>query len=129
MQMHRLLIRHGTMYLNRTKLGTKTTQLTRHISSFGCMKHIQITDDWSDTPTYGDKHLTQRLTKRCFKDFLEQELSCPSKQAAEICLTYPEFSERTLKIIKRNLDFLTLNGVTKPSIVDNPWMLTLANGW
>lgn len=142
--MHRLLIRCGSLSLHRNKLGAKTVDLTRHISSSLCsMKHsdisissslcsmqqCEITDDWKETPTYCENYQTRRLTMRRFKNFLEKILSYPSSQATEICRKYPEFGERTLNDIKKNVALVTQNGITTPLIAENPWMLTTDNGW
>lgn len=95
------------------------------------MKCIQSTDDYYDTPTYceGQRQLTKRLSKDRFTDYLEQNLFCASERAAEICLMHPEFRERNLKDVKKNVDFLTQEGVSRASIVDSAWTLTLAYGW
>lgn len=131
--MHRLLIQCGRLQLNGGELGKQMIDLTRHISSsHRCNKQSQITDDLNDTPdtpTYCENQQTKKLSNDRFKDFMEQTLLFPSSLAAEICLKHPEFKERSLNDIKKNVALLTQKGVTKPLIADNPWMLTMFSGW
>ena len=128
--MHRLLIRYGTMCLHRNKFDIKVGDLTSHnFSSVRWTKLSQITDDLHDVPTYCENTETKKLSSSRLINYLKQTLNCPSDVATEIWLKHPEFSERSLNDIKKNVNLLTQKGVSTSVIADNPWMMTLTNGW
>lgn len=117
LKMHRSLFRCVRVYLNQN-------------NSFKQCHRSLITndpDDLSEIPLY---HETphRRLTKARFLDFLTTKLLCPPERAKQICTNYPKFSERTLQEVRKNLNFLTLRGVTLALILDNPWMMTFNHG-
>lgn len=133
--MHRLMIRYGTMCLHRkkfvgNKFAIKIDDLTSHNFSSGRWTKVsQFAEDLNDSSSYSENIETRRLSNKRFRNYLEQTLHCPSDVATEICLKHPEFSERTLKDIKTNVTLLTQKGLSTSVIADNPWMLTLTNGW
>lgn len=128
--MHRLF-NYIRVYLSQSNLNIQTNLFTRNISSTCCcVKQSQCPtiDDCRDLPQYFET-THRRLSKVCFTNFLTTKLLCPSQRVSEICTKCPKFSERTLQDVSRNVNFLTMKGVTQALILDNPWMLTLNHGW
>lgn len=132
---NRLLIRCALMYVNPMKFGSLSTVLTRrHIyTSCGCLKQSQISDDINDdinnTPMMDCSQMLKMLKRKTFINIMGVTMNCPTKLAEDIWFENPQFKEKAPNDIKLNVNLLTLKGVRKSVILDNPSLLAVKKGW